>query len=103
MLPKIAHSFAVADQGLESFVPLLPNLILHGSKTPSYLVGGDLGVPEAFPTLHRLHLEVVNADARDGRSSPVQYLIVHVRLFANLGAPQYHVVVGQWIGSVNMR
>lgn len=111
MLAKIAHSFAVADQGLGSFRPMLPDLILGRSKTPSYLVGGDLDVAPPLPVLHRLHLECRWPYAHEqlltqggptvlvvGGAPPRQYLVVHIRLFANWGGPQYHVVVGEWLG-----
>jgi hypothetical protein len=92
MLAKIAHAFAVADQGQDSFTPYLPALILGNYETPSYLVGGEAMIPPPFNALHRLHLY-----CRRVPPSP-ELLIVDIRLFANFGAPIYRVVVGRWLG-----
>lgn len=94
MLAKIAHSFAVADQGLDSFIPYLPDLILGKYQTPSFLVGGQMIAPPAINALHRLHLYCAQQQGK-------QYLIVDIRLFANFGAPLYRVVVGEWKGREN--
>jgi hypothetical protein len=97
MLAKIAHAFAVANQGPEAFTPFLTDLILRGSKTPSYFVGGDLKVPPAVPDVaHTLHLKAVSGEPP---GTGIQYLVVDIRLFAWLGAPQYRVVVGEWKGA----
>ncbi len=102
MLAKIAHSFAVADQGLDSFIPYLPPLILDDYGTPSYLVGGEFEISEAIPTLHRLHLHCMypyaTGDAGALAAPQKQFLVVDIRPFANFGAPLYRVVVGQWKG-----
>jgi hypothetical protein len=42
MLAKIAHSYAVADKGLDAFEPFLLPLIIGQDLTWPYLVGGDL-------------------------------------------------------------
>jgi hypothetical protein len=101
MIAKIAHAFTVADQGLNKFRPLLPSVIV-GAQTDNLadFIGGDMIIPPAIETLHRLHLEVGWVEGVDyakyGLPNDVQFLIVHVRLFANLATPQYHVVVGIW-------
>ncbi len=100
MLAKIAHAFAIADQGLDKFTPLLPEIIRGEKDNFADFIGGDMIVPPAFDALHRLHLEVGWVDnvdyAKRGLPKDVQFLVVHVRLFAFLGTPQYHVVVGYW-------
>lgn len=100
MLAKIGHAFAVADQGLDKFTPLLSDMIVGNYDTPNYLVGGN-GHTETPATsmVHQLHLEVGWVDGVDYSSigpTDIQFLIVHIRLFAFLGSPQYHVVVGIW-------
>ncbi len=97
MLAKIGHAFAVADQGLESFIPLLPKVIRGDGDAISYLVGGDsdipapeLGEPGARPLIN-LHLHVYTNNGR-------QFLVVSIRLFPTLETPKYHTVVGEWIG-----
>jgi hypothetical protein len=45
MLAKIAHAYAIAEFGENTFIPLLPDLILGKSTTPLYLVGGDVSGP----------------------------------------------------------
>ncbi len=95
MLAKIAHSYAVAEIGPSSFNPFLLDFMKHGSRDPFFLVGGEYRIngdkvethppSEARHVLRLSHSRFANADI----------LLAHVRLFADLGAPQYHVVVGQ--------
>ena len=88
MLAKIAHSYAVAELGSDSFNALLPEFILNGSGWPYHLVGGEQNETPPSNALHELGLEY--REGSDGR-----YLVAHIRLFANLGAPNYLVVVGE--------
>jgi hypothetical protein len=106
MLAKIAHSFAVADQGAHSFRPFLSDLILgKNNSLLSYLVGGELDPSPAVEALHRLHLHCLRPLPRSfihANKEPLRLLlIVDIRLFAHMGAPQYRVVVGEWKGSVD--
>jgi hypothetical protein len=100
MLAKIAHAFAVAEQGFDKITPLLPEIIRGETDNFADLIGGDMLVPPAVDALHRLHLEVGWKEGVDyttrGLPGDIQFLVVHVRLFALLGTPQYHVVVGCW-------
>ena len=91
MLAKIAHSFAVAERGIDSFTPLLPELILGRYDTPSYLVGRIMGSPIVPPDglLHHLFLEYIRTD--DGS----EFLVANIRLFAILNTPHYHVVIAR--------
>jgi hypothetical protein len=98
MLAKIAHAFACADSGVDSFEPLLPGFILGTDETDShYFVGCFVrDLPPEADALHRVHLET--AELGDGR----RYLVANMRLFAKFGAPQYHVVVGKLPGIVTL-
>lgn len=95
MLAKIAHSLAAADPGLDAFRPLLLDLILERSGALTQLIGQ---VGEDIPAeedIHRAHLETV--EVQRGTEILPQYLVANIRLFAYLGSPQYHVVVGELI------
>lgn len=84
VLAKIAHSYAVTELGLEGFVPALRSFILGRVNDHFRLVGGELQTAPPTANFHEIGLEVDGA----GR------VIVRIRLFANLGAPVYRVVVG---------
>ena len=91
MLAKIAHSYAIAELGIDAFQPLLLDLILGKTNTSAYLVGGDVSAPpspEAEPVLHHVYLQNC---MRDG----VEYILVAIQLFSFMGMPRYHVVVGK--------
>lgn len=94
MLAKIAHGFAVAEVGLTNFKPLLPNFILRTfRRTEQYrdcfnFVGGDSRDFVSAEELHTLGHETV-------KFGLTTYLTVVIRLFANLGAPVFRVVVGE--------
>jgi hypothetical protein len=90
MLAKIAHSYAVAEWGFHSFRPVLLDLILGRTDTIAYWVGGNGPIKPADPTgLHRLEL-------RREMLLGTEYVVCHIRLFCNFGAPEYRVVVGTW-------
>jgi hypothetical protein len=92
MLAKIAHAYAAAVIGLDKLEPLLPDIVLGRSKALSAFVGGEYAIPAAEPnTLHRLNERRVSLNDR-------HYAVVDVRLFANLGAPKYQIVVGKFKG-----
>ena len=89
MLAKIGHSFAVAQLGLNGFNPILRDMIRDPDMTSRAVlpfVGGQL--PE--PPRKALHFaEVVNTEIGD-----TTFVLVKIRLFAQLGAPTYLVVAG---------
>jgi hypothetical protein len=92
MLAKAAHAFAVAEHGLDFFEPLLTDFILGKTDIDShYFVGCfpqiNLPPPEEEP-LHRMSFETADTGGQ-------RYLVAKMRLFAKLGAPQHHVVVGR--------
>lgn len=95
MLAKIAHAYAIAEWGIASFIPFLPELILGKPDIIFYFVGGEMNVSSAeFSGLHKLELKCCSFNDKI-------YVIVKIRLFCCFGAPQYHVVVGEWKGKNN--
>jgi hypothetical protein len=88
MIAKISHSYAVAYHGLGTFDPLLTKMIRGEPYSIGHLVGGHGEDEPAEPLAHTISLQqkVVGHD---------RFLVAFVRLFANLGAPRYHAVVGR--------
>jgi hypothetical protein len=91
MLAKIAHSYAVAEYGIDAFEPLLLPLILGKMDFGPYLVGGDASepVPDQPAVLH----DIFRMDCR--RDNGPDYFGVAIRLFAMMGMPRYYVIVGR--------
>lgn len=87
-LAKIAHSFTVAELGIDGFQPLLCTLIRteNQSECPLYIGGG--GSNEAPST--NLHDVAFTRDSATG-----DYVSVDVRFLGVLGTPTYSVVVGR--------
>jgi hypothetical protein len=94
LIGKIAHGFAVWQFGLDGFVPMLVELILHNfdSDPPHpdqfHLVGGDLR--NFAPHTDRLHTLGWGFFENNGKT----YLLVAARLFSYLGGPIYYAVAG---------
>jgi len=86
-IAKIAHSLAVADYGLDSFVPFLPDIILGKSDTPFYYIGAQVSPEPDRRGTHSVQLGWLPPDDR--------FLISYIRLFCSYGTPNYTVVVGQ--------
>ena len=93
LLAKMAHGFAVANCGLDSFRPLLLNLILGRVAYPQYLIGGLSEIPAAEPHLYRVTVY-------DHSANDKNYVMAEVRLFAALGTPAYRIVVGETDGKI---
>lgn len=90
-LAKIAHGFLICRLGLDNFEALLPEFILDESNRPEhyfYLVGCEQNGLPPTDCLHQLRIEDRNANASS-------YLVVLIRLFANLGTPTFCVVAGK--------
>lgn len=88
-LARIAYAYAVAFEGLDTFEPLVLDLIKGRTKYFRHWVGGDLKIPEPEPSkLHSISHGWVTV-------GNVRYLLVTLRLFSFLGTPIYRVVVGQ--------
>lgn len=90
MLAKIAHGFAVATHGLDSFVQFLPEIILDDSPTKLHQFVGTMSAgSEVTGNDLSHHVRVVGETTNEGR-----YLTCHIRLFEKFGSPSYRVVVG---------
>lgn len=86
LLAKIAHGMAVFTFGLDGFKPFLLDIISDKDLSQTfYYVGGEPDISEK--DAHEL-------DVRCGIDRISGYVVVRIRLFANLGAPAYLVVVG---------
>lgn len=89
MLAKIGYSYAVAIAG-GNFKPIIGPAIV--GKEPWYsgfLVGGNPNpvAPSKFLT----ELQLLRCPSAMG----IEYLMARIRIFGDLGAPVYHVVVGE--------
>jgi hypothetical protein len=87
-IAKVAHGYAVADVGLNTFDPLLLDLIAGRTEEISFLIGGDEDIPLPRNEQFVLQSGWVSLDN-------VTYLVVQLQLYANLGTPKYLVVVGR--------
>jgi hypothetical protein len=97
MIAKIAHCFAVWHCGIDGFVPLLQSIILGSDLSRIFFYCGG-GPNRAQPTLNsQLHLEIWRGVHLHTATPSVakNNIIVVVRLFADIGAPVYFVVVGK--------
>jgi hypothetical protein len=112
LLAKIAHSYAVAELGLNAFKPFLNNLILGiPPLSPCHFVGGnpnegpptgklpasgierhEIGIIPASDALHGCTI----TPPRDPRALE-KLVVVRIRLFGDFGAPIHYVVVGERI------
>jgi hypothetical protein len=89
MLATIAHAYAVMHLGIGGFSPIAVNFIkgLAPRETFNYLVGGEPSIAPRVAERHALAHRWQSIAGKD-------YLVVDVRLFANLAMPLNHVVVG---------
>lgn len=96
-LAKIAHSFAIAQRGVDGFQPFLPDIILGKPEVLCselyQLIGGGMNLPnrllcdpESLP-FHHLELHHVKA-------SENTFVVVSIQLFCFLNMPTYSMVVG---------
>jgi hypothetical protein len=88
--------YGVAAIGPENFAPYLPAFILRKfGRTEQYpacydLVGGNPIAPSEPDELHQLGYEIRTHNGK-------QFLVVGIRLFANLGAPLLWIVAGEML------
>jgi hypothetical protein len=88
-LAKIAHAYAVAEMGIDRFTHMLPHYIVGGyDEWATYYVGGLPKSESAGSTLHEISIEAPTVETW-------RYVVVRIRLFANVGAPTYRVVAGE--------
>jgi len=91
MIAKIAHAYTVAQIGINAFKPLVTDLILGKSKTPSFWIGGDRdGTQPATAGKHLHDLQLGSCVANN-----TEYVLASVRLFSFANMPNYYVVVGE--------
>lgn len=89
LLAKIAHGFAVMEFGLDGFTPFLNDLIRGKDVTNSlYFVGCDRETRDSGTDPYFLGLAIMRAPIPD-------LILVHIRMFSDLGAPPYLVAVGK--------
>jgi hypothetical protein len=98
-LAKTAHAYAMAELGLNSFQPLLPDLILGRMLNHEWLTGAMPHAnrhPERHPK-HRNRLPLLYHLIELKRAQSViggNFLKCEITLFKPLGMPVYQVIVG---------
>ena len=92
-LAKIAHAYAVAELGLDSFIPTLPHFIMNGKHHGArrYYIGGIIAQIPPSSMLHEVAFEDAHTNS--------DWHVVRLRLLASIGAPVYRVVAGQKINA----
>jgi hypothetical protein len=91
MLSKIAYSFAVAEYGYEHIkLPPLRSIILNGQSEFKFhhYIGGTFQIPPRANHTFDIRLE-----RRPALLTGREFLVAIIRIFGNLGAPQYYVAV----------
>jgi hypothetical protein len=96
MYAKIAHSYAVAERGIDGFHPLLLDVILKGFDQKGMLIGGT--EVDEVRTDRPYELSCYNR-AIDG----ISYLIVSVRIFADKMGPTFLVVTGTIDAKIDLK
>lgn len=89
MLAKVAHSYTIAEKGINGFQPLLKDFIL-GNKTnyrPDHFIGMN-NISIFWPA--RIHDITLKEEIFESK----KYLVCRVRLFCFAAFPEYIVVVG---------
>lgn len=91
MLAKIAHSYAVAEVGVDGFKPFLKDIVLGtDTRCLGHYVGGVRDIPQAIDDVYDLRLATVKSTANR------EYLMVTIRLLSDVqGMPEYWIVVGE--------
>jgi len=95
-LAKIAHSFAAAIYGVDSFEPLVVDLILGRTKNFLDIVGGEMKQQPTDPENKLNFLDIAQRQINGA-----WYLVVRIRLFPGLGTPLYQIVVGAQTGPMS--
>jgi hypothetical protein len=88
VLAKIAHAYTAAAFGIDGFVAILPNYIIGDNDgARHFYVGSELNLEPESELLHRYEFEPPTVEQWE-------FIVVRLRLFANLGAPTFRVVSG---------
>ena len=90
-IAKTAHAFAVAELGVDSFLPLVADLILCRDNDLAEYVGGDPSpsLKDSNPAnMSELTVGTVKTEPAGG------YTAVRIRLYPLLGTPAHVVIVG---------
>ncbi|OCJ32719.1 hypothetical protein [Agrobacterium tumefaciens] len=91
-LAKTAHAYAVAECGVDSFEPLLTDIILNRSDDLETYVGDMPGIgPFARDPSHTLQISA--GEAAGGPTGP--YVVVRIQLSPSIRSPEHLVVVGK--------
>lgn len=88
-LAKIAYSYGVAIKGYRAFVPLVTHIILN--KRPfnlNHFIGSAFGTPNPAIDMHEI-------DVGDFGWNAPEFVIVRLRLFANLQSQTHYIVIGR--------
>jgi len=88
MLAKIAHAYAVAELGYESFRPALRRFIRGKPFKPWHWIGSEHPTPPSTASLHDIRWLIEAADHKN-------YVVVELRLFSFMNSPRYRIVVGE--------
>jgi len=89
MIAKIGYAFAMAG-ARGRFKPIIAKAIIGEEPWVfGYLVGGEPEQPS--PSTSSAEIDLLRITAASG----TEYLMARVRLFGDLGAPAYYVVVGE--------
>jgi hypothetical protein len=87
-LAKIAHGYACATLGQETFTPLLNDFIIKGTGLARQYVGGETHKSPTRPTVFEIQLgHIMGTDGK-------RFLSARIRLLAYMGTPTYIVVIG---------
>jgi hypothetical protein len=91
MLAKIAHSYAVAELGLDGFKPCLQKIILGTDiRHLAHYVGGTREIPPRSNDVYEIGLTTIQSTGNR------PYLMATIRLLSDVqGMPEYWVVVGE--------
>lgn len=93
MIAKIAHSYTVAELGVDGFRPLLTSIILGHDRCFSHYIGARSSeIPSAAKSYHH---SVDIGECHTGTIPGKRYVYALVRLFACFGAPEFFLVVGE--------
>jgi hypothetical protein len=90
MIAKIAHAWTVGVEGIDGFEPLLLDFILGKTNVIRDYIGC---LPELPPKTEAIRKHALTTDYY--RIDDIEYVGSNVRLFSDLGAPEYVVIVGK--------